>query len=218
MARDEGSLVTGLTTQRIVALADEIAAQAKNGTHWTKDPYDRERFARILTLAAELLGGALGGDPAVAARWYTDEPGTITSKVGVSVAAFDRDGRLLLIQRRDNERWAMPGGIVEYGETLAGAATREVREESGVEVRITALLGVYEARRHGFQTIYHWQHVTFLAALATGTPGPSDETLGARFVTREEIAALPISPGHEDPIRDAFAAHGRATVAAFFDP
>lgn len=207
-----------LTTERLVAVADEIAAQAKNGTHWTKDRYDRERFARILTLAAELLGGALDYDPALVARGYTDEPGTITSKVGVSVAAFDREGRLLLIQRRDNGRWAMPGGIVEYGETLAGAAARETCEESGIEVRITALLGIYEARRHGFKTIYHWQHVTFVAEVVSGAPGPSDETLAAGLFTREQVAALPISPGHADPIRDAWAASGNRTVAAYFDP
>jgi len=209
--------LTHLTILELVARADEIAAHAKNGTFWGKDRYDVERFARILALATEMLGSALGLDPEAIARGYTDDPGTITSKVGASVAAFDADGRLLLIQREDNARWAMPGGIVEYGETLAHAATREALEESGVAVKVYALLGIYDARRHGFQTIYHWQHVAFLADVAGGTPGPSDETLAAGFFTLEQVAALPISPGHEDPIRDAFAAYGREPIAAFFD-
>jgi ADP-ribose pyrophosphatase YjhB (NUDIX family) len=209
--------VSKMTVPELVARADEIAVHAKNGTFWSKDRYDVERFERILALATEIVGSALDLEPAAIARGYSDDPGTITSKVGASVAAFDAGGRLLLIQRKDNARWAMPGGIVEYGETLANAATREAREESGIEVNVHALLGIYDARRHGFQTIYHWQHVVFLANVVGGTPGPSDETLAAGFFTPAEIATLSISPGHEDPIRDAFAARGLQAVAAFFD-
>ncbi len=201
----------------IVARLDEIAAQAKNGTHWSRDHYDRERFERILQLTAELLASALNERPASVTRWYTDEPGTITSKVGVSVSTFDSDGRLLLVQRRDNGRWAPPGGIVEYGETLATAAAREALEESGVHVRITKLIGIYETRRHGFKTIYSWQHVSFLAELLSGTPGPSDETLDVGYFTREQVAAMPLSSGHEDPIQDAFAIYHHPATKTFFD-
>jgi ADP-ribose pyrophosphatase YjhB (NUDIX family) len=209
--------VTDLNIARLTQLADAIAVEAQNGTHWTKDRYDRERFAHILQYASEILAGTLAQVPDAVERWYTDQPGTVTSKLGVSVAAFDADGRMLLIQRRDNERWAQPGGAVEYGEMLAETARREAWEESGVTVAPTALLGIYEARRHGFQTIYHWQHVVFLATVTGGTPGPSDETLAAGFFTQDETSALPISPGHAAPIRDAFAAYGKPIVPAFFD-
>lgn len=210
--------MTKLTPQRLANLADRIATEAKNGMHWTQDRYDRERFARILADAAELLAAQLAIEPDVVARWYTDQAGTVTSKIGVSVAAFDAEGRMLLIQRSDNGLWAMPGGAVEYGETLAETARREAWEESGVTVTVTVLSGIYEARQHGFQTVHHWQHVTFLGVATGGTPGPSDETLAAGFFTREDVSTLPLSPGHNDPIRDAFAAHGNETVAAFFDP
>jgi len=206
-----------LSAARLVALADEIAVHAKNGTYWSKDRYDMERFERILALATEILGGTLHHDPADVAHWYTDEPGTLTAKVGASVAAFNADGRLLLIQRRDNACWAMPGGIVEYGETVAEAAEREAWEEAGIEVRVRALLGIYETKRHDAQTIHRWQHLSFLADVVRGTPGPSDETLAAGFFTETEIASLTISPGHDDLIRDALTAHASGNVTAFFD-
>ncbi len=206
-----------LSAARLVALADEIAVHAKNGTYWSKDRYDVERFERILALAAEILGGTLRHDPADVARWYADEPGTLTAKVGASVAAFDTDGRLLMIQRRDNACWAMPGGIVEYGETAAEAARREVWEESGITVRIRALIGIYETHRHGSQTIRRWQHISFLGDMESGTPNSSDETLAAGFFTEAEVAALFISPGHSDLIRDALAAYRSGVVTAFFD-
>ncbi len=209
--------MSDLSPQRLIALADEIAAQAKTGTYWSKDRYDRERFEHILSLAAEILGGALGYEPDAARRWYSDEPGTLTAKVGCSVAAFDAEGRLLLVQRSDNGLWVLPGGVVEYGEAVASAATREAWEESGVVVQVRALLGVYESRRHGFSSISAWQHVSFLAHAVGGTPGPSDETLAAAFFREVEIAGLAIGPGHRDPIRDAFAARDRTIVAAYFD-
>jgi 8-oxo-dGTP diphosphatase len=64
--------------------------------------------------------------------------------VGVAAAATTPDGRWLLIRRGDTGQWALPGGTLEWGETLQRAAVRELEEEAGVE-RITLgnLLGVY---------------------------------------------------------------------------
>jgi len=207
-----------LTALRVAQLADTLATEAKTGLHWTKDHYDRERYERFLAIAAELLASTLAVPLDTATRWYTDHPGTMTAKVGASVAAFDTTGRLLLIQRMDNARWALPGGIVEYGESPATAATREAWEESGVQVHVTALLGIYNTRLHGFNTVSHWVHHSFLADVIAGTPGPSNETLAAGFFTEAEANALPLSPGHADPIRDSFAAHATGYTAAFFDP
>ncbi len=207
-----------LTALRVAQLADTLATEARTGLHWTKDHYDRERYERFLAIAAELLARTLAVSPDTAARWYTDQPGTQTAKVGASAAAFDAAGRLLLIQRMDNARWALPGGIVEYGESPATAAAREAWEESGVHVRVTALLGIYNTRLHGFNIVSHWIHNSFLADVLDGTPGPSNETLAAGFFTEAETMALPLHPGHADPIRDALAAHATGHVAAFFDP
>jgi ADP-ribose pyrophosphatase YjhB (NUDIX family) len=52
-------------------------------------------------------------------------------------------GQILLIRRSDNGNWALPGGAVEIGETLAQAAVRETREESGVDCEIAGVSGIY---------------------------------------------------------------------------
>ncbi len=207
-----------LTALRVAQLADTLATEARTGLHWTKDHYDRERYERLLAIAAELLAGTLAVSPDTATRWYTDQPGTQTAKVAASVAAFDAVGQLLLIQRINDKKWALPGGIVEYGESTAVAGAREAWEESGMYVRLTALLGVYDTRRHGFLTVSHWVLHVFLADALDGTPGPSNETLASGFFTEAEASALPLSPGYADPIRDAFTAHDTGRAAAFFDP
>jgi 8-oxo-dGTP diphosphatase len=66
--------------------------------------------------------------------------------IGIVAAARTADGRFLLIRRADSGQWALPGGTLEWGETMRTAISRELREETGAEVtELGELLGVYSA-------------------------------------------------------------------------
>jgi 8-oxo-dGTP diphosphatase len=69
------------------------------------------------------------------------EPNSI--RPAAAVALFDSDGNILLLRRRDNDRWTMPGGTLDFGESLTDCATREVLEETGLQIRIMGLIGTY---------------------------------------------------------------------------
>jgi ADP-ribose pyrophosphatase YjhB (NUDIX family) len=60
-----------------------------------------------------------------------------------AVALFDGDGRILLLRRKDNDKWTMPGGTMDFGESLGQCAVREVREETGFDIEVTGLIGTY---------------------------------------------------------------------------
>ena len=60
-----------------------------------------------------------------------------------AVALFDGDGRILLLRRKDNDKWTMPGGTMDFGESLLECAVREVREETGFDIEISQLIGTY---------------------------------------------------------------------------
>ena len=60
-----------------------------------------------------------------------------------AVALFDSGGNILLLRRKDNDKWTMPGGTLDFGESLTGCAMREIREETGLQIRITGLIGTY---------------------------------------------------------------------------
>lgn len=81
--------------------------------------------------------------------------------VGIAAAARTADGRWLLIRRTDTGEWALPGGTLEWGETLRSAIGRELLEEAGVEVlELGELSGVYsaperDARFHAVTVVVH---------------------------------------------------------------
>ena len=72
-----------------------------------------------------------------------DAPKPNSIKPAAAVALFDNQGKILLLRRKDNDKWTMPGGTLDYGESMTGCAIREVREETGFSIRITGLIGTY---------------------------------------------------------------------------
>ncbi|MEU0558269.1 NUDIX domain-containing protein [Dactylosporangium maewongense] len=95
---------------------------------------------------------------------------------GVSGIVVDDRGRLLLARRSDTGGWAVLAGVVEPGEQPADAVVREVREETGVEVRVERLLGVAMHPVHypnGDRCEY--LNVTFLCSVAGGTATVNDD-------------------------------------------
>ncbi|RLF33327.1 MAG: hypothetical protein DRN07_02895 [Thermoplasmata archaeon] len=112
-----------------------------------------------------------------------------------------RDGAILLVQRKHEPfrgKWALPGGFVEYGETVEEAVLREFEEETGLSAHITRLLGVYSdpARDPRGHTV----SVVFILS-AEGEPRAGDDAAAARFFHVNDLP--PLAFDHEKIIRDA---------------
>lgn len=81
--------------------------------------------------------------------YYDDPAAPVANSLIVAVAVAVRsEGRLLLIKRSDNGLWALPGGAQDIGESTRDAATREVREETGIEIEVNGISGIYSDPRH----------------------------------------------------------------------
>jgi ADP-ribose pyrophosphatase YjhB (NUDIX family) len=64
-------------------------------------------------------------------------------KPAAAVALFNDQRKILLLRRKDNDKWTMPGGTLDYGESMTACAIREVREETGFNIRVSGLIGTY---------------------------------------------------------------------------
>ncbi|MFJ3218584.1 NUDIX domain-containing protein [Kitasatospora sp. NPDC086801] len=116
--------------------------------------------------------------------------------VAASAVVTDDAGRILLQRRTDNGLYALPGGTMDLGESLPGTAVREVREETGLDVEITGLVGTYTDPRHVIAysdgEVRQQFNVCFTARITGGHLRISNESTDLQFVAPDNIGDLPM--------------------------
>lgn len=155
--------------------AHELAAMAHTGLEFATNDYDRDRYERTERIAEGIAALVIDAE-FTPERPYLAEVGIATPKMGCSIAAFDDAGRVALIRRADNGRWALPGGWAEVGSSPSENVLRELREETGYEAELVALVGVYDNRHFGSTSAYHIYTALFRGRIIGGDARPSIET------------------------------------------
>jgi ADP-ribose pyrophosphatase YjhB (NUDIX family) len=127
----------------IFSLLDGLQTIARNGLLYASNDFDRERYERLLALATQSYADLLAVPDEEIRKRFLNELGYITPKVGTDAAIFNEQGQILLMQRADGSGWCLPCGFVEPNESPAEGIVREVREETGLEIQIGQLVGVF---------------------------------------------------------------------------
>ncbi|OLB77089.1 MAG: NUDIX hydrolase [Actinobacteria bacterium 13_2_20CM_2_71_6] len=113
-----------------------------------------------------------------------------------SAVVTDEQGRIVLHRRTDNRLWALPGGTMELGESLADTVIREVREETGLDVEPRYVIGVYSDPQHVFAyddgEVRQEYSVCVACRLTGGSLAVSDESTEFATFAREQIENLPM--------------------------
>lgn len=142
-------------------------------------------------------------------RGEADAPpvNSLRPAAGAWVASHDR---VLLIERSDNGNWCLPGGAMEFGESLPACAARETLEETGVQVEVTGLVGIFTDPGHRIEYLSDGEvrqefAVIFRATPLRGEPTATGESTQAKWVPIAEVDDLPMDEAQRQRI--LWAAH-----------
>jgi ADP-ribose pyrophosphatase YjhB (NUDIX family) len=160
----------------LLALLDEIRAIAQLGLLYAENPYDQDRYQRLLRLAAGEYAALSGVDENALVARLREEVGYITPKTGCNGVIFNDEGHVLLVQRSDNGKWCLPGGFAEVNMTPQDNCRREVWEETGLDVRVGTLVDVFCVLPGQYDQPNTHYILVYLCEVIGGTLTPSHET------------------------------------------
>jgi ADP-ribose pyrophosphatase YjhB (NUDIX family) len=123
-------------------------------------------------------------------------PNTIVSATTAFV--LDEKGRVLLIRRTDNGLWALPGGAQDFGESISQTAVRETKEETGIDIEVVGLVGIYTNPHHVVEysdgEVRQQFSICLKGSYRSGQTTPSNESSEVQWVEQASLEDLAIHP------------------------
>jgi ADP-ribose pyrophosphatase YjhB (NUDIX family) len=167
----------------------ELQAIAQTGLAFTPGVYDRERYEQLRSLASQMMAAHTGAAAGRIEALFANERGYATPKVDVRGAAFDEQGRLLLVREvADSGRWTLPGGWADVNLTPAENVVKEMREESGVVCRARKLAAVWDRTRQGHPaSLFSCCKFFFICDIVGGTAAPGVETSEVGWFAEDQL-------------------------------
>ena len=184
--------------------AREIFSMSQAGLTYSQNEFDLERYKRLQEITAEMIESASELSKESVLESFSMQAGYATPKIDVRGAVV-HEGKILLIQERMDECWAMPGGWADLGNAPAAVAEREVWEESGYRVKAEKVVAVIDANRIEPMEFYHAFKIIFLCKIIGGEPRISYETLAVDFFDLNDLPPLSLFRTNEDMLREVFA-------------
>jgi ADP-ribose pyrophosphatase YjhB (NUDIX family) len=132
--------------------------------------------------------------------YFNDPNAPKANNIVPSVTAIvpNHRGELLLVHKTDNDLWALPGGAMEIGESIADTVVREVKEETGIDVEVTGVVGIYTNPNHVMAyddgEVRQQCSICFTTRMLGGQLTTSSETSEVLFVATERLDTLNIHP------------------------
>ncbi len=209
--------------------ARQIAAIAQNGLTFSENPFDRQRYEALRALGLEIMERAIQPSAQTAAHvrrlLLAGATGYATPKLDVRGAVFrgepDGGAQVLMVKERSDGGWTLPGGWVDVGESPSRAVEKEVREESGFEVRARKVIAVLDRDRQGHPAYaFHAWKVFVLCEIVGGgahAHGDGIEIDAVAFFRRDELPPLSLTRILPRQIARCFAHYEEPQLPTEFD-
>ena len=182
-----------LDDNELTDISQRLQALAQTGLTYARDVYDRERYESLMLIAERLLSARFDLSEDTLKTLHKNETGYTTPKTDVRAINL-QEGKLLLVRESDDGGWSLPGGWADVGDSPSVAIIREVQEETGLEVNVSRLLGVWDRNLHGHPPYpWHVYKMIFLCDVTGGELAISHESLEIGYFDPDELPELSLT-------------------------
>ena len=184
----------------------ELQSLAQAGLTYGRDVYDKERYERIREISAEMLSHMSDVPTEVVKGLFCNETGYQTPKLDTRAAIF-QDGKILLVCE-NNGKWSLPGGWCDVNVSVGENTVKEVKEESGLDVKAVSIIAVQDRARHNLPVYaYGVCKVFVLCSLVGGCFRDNLETVGFEYFSEDALPQLATEKNTEEQIKMCFEAY-----------
>ena len=197
--------------------AIEIQAMAQSGLAYSHDVYDIDRYERLREISAEMLAEQSDIPLEKVKDLFCNERGYQTPKLDTRAAIF-KDGKILLTHEK-NGTWALPGGWCDVLESVRSNTVKEVKEETGLDVKAVRLIALQDRNKHNVPTYaYGICKVFVLCEIVGGEFVENIETTEIAFFDFDDLPEnLANEKTNKEQIRMCFAAYKDENWQPLFD-
>lgn len=197
--------------------ATEIQALAQNGLTYTKDVFDKERFERLRDISAEILSAYSGLKIEKVQNLFCNESGYQTPKLDTRAAIF-KDDKILLVKEK-NGTWSLPGGWVDFNQSIKNNTEKEVAEEAGLTVRAKRLIALQDRNLHNLPPYAYGVCKVFVECeVIGGVFKPNSETVASKYFAIDELPEnMAVEKCSAEQVKLCFTAHNNPAWEVQFD-
>lgn len=185
-----------MTTTDWLTMVQRVQALSQTGLVYCQNDYDRERYEEIQAISLRMLATLSDVPVEQIIRLFPADGAYPTPKVDIRAVVFREPDEILMVQEKiDQNRWTVPGGWADIGYTPFEVAEKEVREETGLEVRAVRLLAVFDKRKHDHPLQPWYVYKFYVLCDVTGGQllSETSETSGITWTRKDILPALPLS-------------------------
>ena len=173
--------------------AMEIQAIAQSGLAYTDNAYDTERYERLRQLSAEIIAEKSNIPLGKVKDLFCNETGYQTPKLDTRAAVF-KEGKILLVHEK-NGTWSLPGGWCDVLQSVRTNTVKEVKEETGLDVKAVRLIALQDRNKHNVPVYAYGACKVFVLCELIG--GEFTENVETTEIAFFDVENLPANPANE---------------------
>lgn len=175
----------------ILTIVSRIRALSQTGLVYAADEYNTERYQELLSLSNQITALVTNNQLSDIESCYRIETDYVTPKVDIRAVVFNDNEEILLVQERADGGWAIPGGWADVGYSPSEIAVKEVKEETGLDVKPIRVVAIHDKRCHPHPPAPHYAYKIFiLCELIGGEFTSAFDILDKGFFTQNNIPPL----------------------------